>query len=803
MLKILVAFVSGILLDAWIPLPIWILFLTWIIFVAGFLGSEKSRTFCLVVMILFSGSTFHAIQTRPTHPHDLRHIKTGEGLYVALEGRLLETPRQRKSMQKEGVWESSQARLQTFWISHGEQRLPVHGEVLVRTHGSVSPLFHKGQSIIITGVLSQAPAATAKGLFDYKKYLSHQGIHRILTADSTESWQLDHKITEQPGRPWTDRFQAWAMRTMNQGLPEVDDATKLQWAMVLGWKTWLHDEMIEPFRWSGSMHLFAISGLHVAIVSGLILGGLRVCQLPMLMSGLLTIPCVWGYIAISGWQTSAIRAGIMMSILIGGWMLRRPHSMVNSLFSAAWIILLWQPNQIFQTGFQLSFGVALSLITLVNPIRDRLMQWTQPDPWIIKEHLSLVQKIQAWIMRKLVTPVAVSLAAWLGSLPIIWQQFHLIAPIGLAGNLVLIPMAGFTISCAMGSMLCNPWAPEVSELFNHSGWFWMTCMKSISSWMANLAGSHFHVPSIPNSFLWCHFAVLLLMALRVGNQKWYPRLKVAGICSMILLLASHIYQSYRAEDITFIPIPRSDSIWMNQPGLENDFLIDGGHQFAMERSTIPFLRSRGVNTLNSIWMTHGDADHIGGLSEIIDQLKPKRVSSFPHNYKSPYYKEMIQSSEKRGIIIGSKYADQSESKPQVLYPPQNGDFQTADDANLVLAHTMADHRILMIGDLSREGIIQLGNMYPDLQADILVLNRPKLDTTPNIHWIDLLNPKLILVTGIQAGIKDHWMMHLKTAAFNSKPVIWDTGEKGSVEIANMQDRLKIQPHMGTSLIFNR
>ena len=182
------------------------------------------------------------------------------------------------------------------------------------------------------------------------------------------------------------------MHTMTRGLPEVDDATRLQWAMVLGWKTWLYDEMAEPFRWSGSMHLFAISGLHVAMVAGLLFGSLRICQLPVWISGNITVLCMWGYIAISGWQTSAMRAGIMMSILIFGWMFRRPNSMLNSLFSAAWIILIGQPGQLFQTGFLLSFGVALSLVTLAGPLRQKLQEYTQPDPWIIRDQAFSVKE---------------------------------------------------------------------------------------------------------------------------------------------------------------------------------------------------------------------------------------------------------------------------------------------------------------------------------------------------------------------------------------------------------------------------
>lgn len=590
------------------------------------------------------------------------------------------------------------------------------------------------------------------------------------------------------------------MHTMTKGLPNVDEATRLQWAMLLGWKTWLYDEVAEPFRWSGSMHLFAISGLHVAIVSGLLLGSLRVCQLPVWISSLITISGMWGYIAMSGWQTSAIRAGIMMSILIVGWMLRRPNSMLNSLFSAAWIILIWQPAQLFQTGFQLSFGVALSLITLADPIRKKLQEWTLPDPWIIQNQLSFYQRAQSWIMPKLAVPVAVSLAAWIGSLPIIWQQFHLIAPIGLLGNLLLIPMAGFTIGCSMGSLLCASWAPSMTELFNHSGWFWMSSMKCFSEWMASLNGSHFFVSALPEPFLWTYFGTLMLIALGTAGSKLKLRTILTGCGILTLLLVNHTYQSFKKQSLTLLPIPNGDSIWINQPGLKNDFLVDGGNAFAMEQKTIPFLESQGVDVLKSIWISHGDADHIGGLQEGIQHFSAEKIVTVSDEFRSPYFKAIVQMAEKKRIEITKQIEPNDQSHTEILYPLEDSLSQKADDANLVLSIAMGRHKILLIGDLSREGMIELGNTYPELKTDVVVFNRPKRDFPPNIFWMDQLNTQLILVTGIEQGRKDRWMDQLKPEAFTSQPKIWHTGDKGTIELKTVGDNLHVTPAKGLPLI---
>ena len=88
------------------------------------------------------------------------------------------------------------------------------------------------------------------------------------------------------------------------------------------------------------------------------------------MCGLVLIPLIWFYVALTGWPASAIRATVMLTVVIVGWALRRPSDLLNSLFAAALIILLWEPRQLFQAGFQLSFFVVLCIILTLPALRE-------------------------------------------------------------------------------------------------------------------------------------------------------------------------------------------------------------------------------------------------------------------------------------------------------------------------------------------------------------------------------------------------------------------------------------------------
>src|SRR4029078_35911 len=100
--------------------------------------------------------------------------------------------------------------------------------------------------------------------------------------------------------PLSERFLAWAQRTLACGLPEQDESLELTWGMTLGSKTALTGEVSEPFMRSGTMHIFAISGLHIALIAGILVALLRVMQIPRAWRGWLVVPFIWFYTAATG-----------------------------------------------------------------------------------------------------------------------------------------------------------------------------------------------------------------------------------------------------------------------------------------------------------------------------------------------------------------------------------------------------------------------------------------------------------------------------------------------------------------------
>ena len=148
--------------------------------------------------------------------------------------------------------------------------------------------------------------------------------------------------------------------------------------MVLGWRTWLSGEMREPFLLSGTLHVFAISGLHIAMIAGMMTILARCLGIPRRLAGYLIIPSLWLYTAATGSPASAVRASTVSTVILLGWILGRPPDMLNSLGTAAILLLMVEPLQLFQPGFQLSFTVVL-VLTLLYPKLNALNKFLFPN----------------------------------------------------------------------------------------------------------------------------------------------------------------------------------------------------------------------------------------------------------------------------------------------------------------------------------------------------------------------------------------------------------------------------------------
>ncbi|MCX6914871.1 MAG: DUF4131 domain-containing protein, partial [Verrucomicrobia bacterium] len=257
-------YASGILIALLIPVPPLPLLVSSLSLAVLTLAWPRARLVALGTLIVLTGWTNHALRTAIISPHDLRRILGEQPEIVTLRGMLSETPTQRVyERNQEESWRTM-SRIDVTALRRNRQHWqPAAGRVAVTTLGILSTNCFVGQEVEITGVAGPPRVAVAEGMFDYRAYLKQQGIYYQLQAAGEPDWRI---IASPSMPPLADRFREWARGALALCLPAEDESLRLEWALTLGWKTALTEEVSEPFVQAATYHIFAVDGLRMAII---------------------------------------------------------------------------------------------------------------------------------------------------------------------------------------------------------------------------------------------------------------------------------------------------------------------------------------------------------------------------------------------------------------------------------------------------------------------------------------------------------------------------------------------------------
>ena len=695
-------------------------------------------------LLVVVGWTNMVNRTAIISPQDIRIVAGNEPTIATVHGTLLETPSLRMRERGNEEFYRTLVQLNVAKISLKDSQQTATGKIIVTSKGALPFEFYAGRDVEITGVLTPPQTPIAPGLFDYRIYLERQGVYYQLKANSLSDWRIvDSNTNNTP--PLSDRFLNWAQQTLARGLPTEDEPLQLMWAMTLGWKTALTGEVNEPFMRSGTMHIFAISGLHIALIAAILVALMRIIRVPRAWCGVVVIPLIWFYTGATGWQSSAIRSTIMMTIIIGGWSLHRPSDLINSLAAAGFAILLWDPQQLFQAGFQLSFFVVLSIALFMPPlekIRDRLLAI---DPLLAPEVIPKWKRDLRALSRVVLTSIVTSLAAWLGSLPLTAYYFHIFSPVTLLANLVVVPMSSITLMCNLGSLLCGDLLPWLTELFNHCGWAWMLAMIKVSRWCTELPGAFLYVPAPAAITFVLYYAVL------VGSMSgwlWKAEQRRRTFAALLLVFAFYVWQykqSRNETSLTVLPLNGGHAVHLDAPGWSDDWLIDCGNTNSVEFITRPYLRGRGVNKVPRLMLTHGDLRHVGGIYDLDKEFAIGEVIASSFRFRSVAYRRIFSEMQRAPNRLRTVHRSDIVGPWQVLHPTASDNATQADDGALVTTGEFNGTRILLLSDLGRTGQNFLFDRTPDLRADIVITGIPTQSEPINDALLDAIKPRLIIV----------------------------------------------------------
>lgn len=396
--------------------------------------------------------------------------------------------------------------------------------------GETAPL--RSTEIAARGVLTLLPDNPPSDSFDY--YLTNAGMNFRLNRGQILA-------TVKPATAYYRFCAATVVRfrtILHLGIAEKQPTLAgLLSAMLLGETNDLSDEQRDLFMQSGTMHLFAISGLNIGVIAAALQALLMLIRLPRLVRVAASIALLWLFVDITGASASAVRAFIMAAFLQAAFLLKKPASPLAALVASAALVLLLTPLQLFSASFQMSYGIVLALLLMGLPLGEAwLARWT---PWRDLPTATW-HWWQSWLdsgWRALAAAVAIGVATTLVSLLTSVQFFQLLTPIALLANLVLIPTAVFATLGGFAALVCGLAGLDgLAAFFNHAA----ALTLQIIEWLVRLSvqvpgahqTAHYTTPGLGPVAL-----VLLLAAMLHGYATrwawrrggWAPPLVIAAL----------------------------------------------------------------------------------------------------------------------------------------------------------------------------------------------------------------------------------------------------------------------------------
>ena len=483
----------------------------------------------------------------------------------------------------------------------GKDRRQAEGRVQLTIYGEAPPL-GEGQRIRTEVRLHRPVGFRDPGVFDYPAHLRREGIFLVGNGRGERVTPLT------PDTPsWPLRVRRWAVATINSQLPESSAA--LLAGLLLGERTTLPAQTDEAFRRAGVYHVLAVSGFNVALLASSVFASLGLLGVPRRPTALVAAVVLIGFGLVVGGQPSVLRATVMGLLLLLSVLLERESQVMNALSLSGLLLLVWSPTDLWDPGFQLSFAATAGIIYLAAPLTGFLDE----------------RRLPHW----LAAAVAVSLAAQLPVTPIMLVHFNQLSIIGVAANLLVVPLAGPATMLGMLALLVHLANEAAASLVFNALWLLLMALRIVVWAAAAVPGAMVHLPAPSWAAVAAWSGALLLVPYLATRVQ--ARAAVATLLTVTAALS--VWPWVRPSEgrlrITFLDVGQGDATFVELPEGPR-LLVDGGPGGARrfdvgERVLSPFLWNRPVARLDVVAVSHSDSDHSGGLAAV---LRHFRVGEF-------------------------------------------------------------------------------------------------------------------------------------------------------------------------------
>ena len=400
-------------------------------------------------------------------------------------------------------------------------------------------------------------------------------------------------------------------------------------AMVLGRKKGMDSEVKALYQGAGISHLLAISGLHLSLIGAGLFGLLKKVRLPVALSAGISTWILIVYAQLTGMGISTRRALVMFLLFLAAGLLKRTPDLPTSLAVAALLLLVPKPQRILDAGFQLSFSAVIGIAVMIPVLQDG---WEDAVPSLrVTDGVAgwnIARAVIARACRLLRKNILAGLGITMTMLPFLLIHFYEWSPWSVLLNLAVIPLMGILLPCLIGLQLVARLTAftHCLELPQH---LLCTAIEAIFSCYEQLCR---FTTALPGSILhtgyptWQALAVYTigLIALAVSGKKLRPHLRLAAA---VCLMGIFLIRLPGELNVTMLDVGQGECVGI-ETREHHVYLVDAGSTSKKKTGQyqiIPWLKYIGTQSVEGIFITHWDEDHISAVGELLEWSKSSRV----------------------------------------------------------------------------------------------------------------------------------------------------------------------------------
>jgi competence protein ComEC len=621
--------------------------------------------------------------------------------------------------------------------------------------------------LTVKGRLFEPRSFNNPGGFDYAAHLKRNGIHWILSVRNSDQIHL-----KAAGSGIFRTIQNWREQIRQAFLMSISGpASAILQAMVLGEEGGLTDDLRDRFLAAGVTHIISISGSHLGMVAVVCFGLMRLLMLllperlyhlltihadPRKIAALVTLPLVLFYTLLAGGQVVTIRSFMMIGAGLAALLLDRENALLHSLALAALLILLADPQAIFDISFQLSF---LSVATIGSVV----MLWSERPV----QNRTIAGKLREAV----VLLVIISLSATIATGPLVAHYFNQFSLAGVVSNVIIVPFAGMVVvplGLLSGILSLFSGSLPLAGLLQAIGDSFIETVAFFS----RLPFAEFH-PAAPGILWLLAYTVLVgslfslvrsrvLFALKplVYSSRVSGRMGITALVSFLFLIAFSARGLFPGAAAGFPDVGQGDCALIQLDEGKN-ILIDGGGTYddrfdTGRRVVAPYLWNRGVRRLDLVILSHPHPDHMNGLKYILNAFAVREIWTHGLDRDLPGYGSFAEiiaarnipwkvvSAEKAAIEIGG-------ARLSVLHPaPSFSSFErkryaAENDRALVVKITFSNQALLFTGDIGTGAEAALIRRGVDLKADLVKVPHHGSKSSSSDRFIAAVRPSIAVV----------------------------------------------------------